>query len=424
MLQLWFFSNTMLWPVNASLGGFALGLNVVVLMLAGAIWLIRRPKVSISSVKTTSLVFIYMSFSLLIAANGPCNDSILKLGLTAPILLFLIFIGVVIGQKSTNRDWLKLEKTATWALLVAFAAFAVEMLMPQKFPSRAMYRSAGEYSGIFSEPSHVAFSLFPCIAVLLVAESKQTRRKGTIALLGLIVFSRSSTLLGLIAAWILYQLATRKKIRQFILLASLIVSLVILASVMNYEAIIAPTATRITGVVASDTTSNVSSLVYVQGWEDAWANLLHTHGLGLGFNMMGCPPLPDVAARRVLALVGLDLNAQDGSFLFAKIVSESGIFGIAFYITIVWLWIRLEKRTASCRDREKRLIAAVQAAIIFCFIASSFLRGAGFFSGGLLLWVVAISGALKSERNLLPEITDGKQKILKRFFTRQLSNMK
>jgi hypothetical protein len=169
--------------------------------------------------------------------------------------------------------------------------------------------------------------------------------------------------------------------------------------------LVAPTADRIVGIFASNDTDNISSLVYVQAWQDGWANIVRTHGLGLGFNMMGCHPLPDVPARAVLALHGLEeANAQDGSIIFGKVVSEAGVFGIVFYVMVIWWWVRLEKRIQIAKNDAGRFAASTQAALIFCFVATSFTRSVGYFTGGLLLWIVAVSGASKWWNNSALEL--------------------
>jgi hypothetical protein len=401
MLQLWFIANTILWPLSITLGELHLGLNVVVLTLVGAVWLVMRRRVAVSSAISVAVFFAYLVFSYLVAVTGLCTDKFSKLMITGPILMFLILIGLEVGRSAENRDWIKLHRAAIWSLLVAFSSFFVEMALPSHFPLKADYRSKGEYSGLFQEPSHVAFALFPCIVVLLVAEDKKTRRSGMLALLGLLVFSKSSTLLALIVAWILYRLFLHGKIRQAVLLIMGFTALIVLASTINYDALIAPTVDRIVGIFGSNETDNLSSLVYLLGWQDCWANLVRTHGLGLGFNMMGCHPFPDVPIRAVLALRGLEeLNASDGSILFGKIVSEAGVFGIAFYIAVIWWWVRLEKKIRMIKDDATRFAASTQAALIFCFVATSFIRSSGYFEGGLLLWIVAVGGASKWQKNL------------------------
>jgi len=277
---------------------------------------------------------------------------------------------------------------------VAFSAFIVEKLIPAWFPAQAGYRAEGKLSGLFSEPSHVAFSLFPCIAVLLAAEDKRMRQKGMLALMGLVVFSRSSTLIALIAAWAIYRLLVRRKhYRQTALFALGIASLIAVGAAIDFDRFVTPTVERVVGIASPSETENISSLVYVQGWQDAWFNLQRTHGMGLGVNMMGCGTLPDVSARSALALAGVELNTEDGSFLFSKVVSETGAGGIAFYVVAIWWWLQLEKKLRHLREDAARFAIEMQVVLIFCFVASSFIRSANYFDGGLLLWVAAVSGA-------------------------------
>jgi len=272
-----------------------------------------------------------------------------------------------------------------------------------------MYRAKGELSGLFTEPSAVAFSLFPCVAVLLVAESRKIRRSGMMALVGLIVFSKSSTLLALVVAWVLYRLFIQRRLLQAGLLALGCTALIALGSAINYDLLVAPTIERIVGISAPDQTINISSLVYVQGWQDGWGNLVRTHGLGLGFNMMGCHPLPDVPARRALTLLWIELseaNAQDGSMIFGKVVSEAGVLGVAFYIVVIWRWVWLERKIQRAKDGEERFAASIQAALMFCFVATSFIRSTGYFSGGMLLWIAATGGASKLRKRSPLKVED------------------
>jgi hypothetical protein len=405
MLQLWFFSNSVLWPLNTQIGGSTLNLSTVILVLVGAIWLGMRGRITLSSAKVLLALLVYVIFSFTLVLTGPCRDQLQKSVITTPILLFLVLIGFEVGRRASASAWSDLQKTAQAALLVAFAAFIVEILIPAWFPFQARYRAKGQLSGLFGEPSHVAFSLFPCVAVLLVAENKRTRQKGMLALLGLAAFSRSSTLIAFIAAWALYRLVAGKtRHRQTVLLALGALSLIAVGAAIDFDRLVAPTVERIVGIAtAPSETVNLSSLVYVQGWQDAWFNLQRTHGLGLGINMMGCGALPDVSARSAIALTGLELNSFDGSFLFAKVVSETGVAGIAFYVAVIWWWVRLEKKLRHLRPDTARFAAATQAALIFCFVASSFIRSGIYFDSSLLLWVVAAGGASKL-RNLSPQL--------------------
>jgi hypothetical protein len=73
--------------------------------------------------------------------------------------------------------------------------------------------------------------------------------------------------------------------------------------------------------------------------------------------------------------------------------------GLVFYGAIIWWWVRLEKKIRAAEDSAGRLAASTQAALIFCFVASSFIRSVGYFSGGMLLWIAAVSGAIKWQQN-------------------------
>ncbi|GAB1233139.1 hypothetical protein UT4_16050 [Ferrigenium sp. UT4] len=402
MLKLWFVANTLLWPFNVDAGGLKLGLNVILLTLVGTVWLLKNQRFSGYSVNVLSGLFIFLIFSYLAAITGICTDKFLKFALTAPVFIFLIFVGLEVGWRSTDNDWLNLQKVSQWVLLVAFAGFIIEALLPGSFPLQAGSRSEGKFSGLFAEPSHVAFSLFPSIAILLVAESKPMRRKGILALVSLLLFSRSSTLIALIVVWVSYRMFAQGKFRQVLLAVPAMALIVALGAMVDYDRFVGPTLERVAGVVGASETQNMSSLVYLQGWQDAWNNLLRTEGLGLGFNMMGCTPLPDVQARDILSSVmHIELNSEDGSHLFGKIVSEAGIFGILFFIVIIWWWIRIEKKFRKYGLNKTTAAISIQMALIFTFIAPAFIRSPGYFSGGFLLMIVAVSASAKWRRECI-----------------------
>jgi hypothetical protein len=401
MLQLWLVANSVLWSLSVNLGGMKLGLHIVVLILAGIVWLGKNWRIGLASADFLLFFFAYVLFSLLVAISGSCNDHFQKSLATIPVLWLLFLIGLEVGRKANALAWLKLQRTALWCLGIGFSTMFVELLHPAWFPLQADYRSEGKLSGMFSEPSGVASSLFPCVVILLVAEGKKTRRKGMLALLALVLLSRSSTLIALIVAFFLYRLVVQGRLRQTAAFVLGFVLLIGLGAAVNFSRFVLPTIERVAGVAAGSETENISSLVYVQGWQDALFNLRRTHGLGLGINMMGCGELPDVSARRALTLVGLrELNAEDGSFLFAKVVSEVGLAGIAFYIFVLGWWVRLERKLRYLKDDPFRFAVSAQSALIFCFVALSFTRGSGYFNGWFLLAVAAFSGATNWKRGL------------------------
>lgn len=403
VLSLWFFANTLLWSFSVDMGGFKLGLNVVVLAVAGAFWILKNnSSISFFSAKVIFWLAVFFLLSFLIAITGPCEDKFVKFLSTAPVMLLLALVGLEIGWRATASDWLQLEILAKTILLIAFLGFLFEAFLPGLFPKQDVYRLAGRFSGFFSEPSHVAISLFPSVAILLVSKNPLFKRFGTFALIGLALFSRSSSLMVLIFLWLIYQVFVKKAVkftRRFVFIVTIIISAVI-AAVINYEQIVEPFSARFLGLFGSSEIENVSSLVYAQGWQDAWENLQRTNGLGLGFNMMGCLPLPDVPARQVLESVFHlgGLNAEDGSFLFSKIVSEAGFIGLlAIGFVFLW-WAKLERKIRKLDNLEVASVLPMYAALIFIFLATMTLRSAGYFAVTLMLMIPIAAGIAKQTK--------------------------
>jgi hypothetical protein len=128
-------------------------------------------------------------------------------------MLLLALVGLEIGWRATASEWLHLEILAKSILLIAFLGFLFEAFLPELFPNQDAYRLGWKFSGFFLEPSHVAISLFPSVAILLVSKSPLFKRFGTFALVGLVLFSRSSSLIVLIFLWLIYQVFVKKAVK-------------------------------------------------------------------------------------------------------------------------------------------------------------------------------------------------------------------
>lgn len=402
MLHLWFFANIALWSFNVKLLGMKLGFNVFLLLSLGSVWLLKKGGIAKFSVKILFLLLFFMMFSYGVAVAGPCTTKLNKLVFTAPVFLYMILIGLEIGWRATSDDWIKLQKIAPWILLLAFGGFVVEAILPSYFPEQAKYRIFSTYSGIFNEPSHVAFSLFPSLAILFLSERKALRTLGWVSLFLLFIFSRSSTLVAFVMGWFLYQTMLNASVFRVLIVTVALTCLIGLMSVIDYDLLVAPTVERISGIlqIAEDDDTleaGISSLVYLQGWQDAWYNLGRTNGLGLGFNMMGCSPLPDVPTRDIIfGGLGYQLNSDDGSFLFSKIASETGLFGIAFLVVLFAWLIRFQKVFHFPLTHADKQAMKIQSMLIAYFLFATILRGGSYFSPGFMLVIIAISGSVRA----------------------------
>jgi len=393
MLQTWFIIHTLFWSKGVEIGGSLLSLNVILLVPLGLLWLLKSPRVSRTTLIASAVFATGILLSLAAAKFGPCEDKFSKAIISFPLLAILLVVGLEIGSRSTYEDWQKLRTTASRILLFASVTIIAEIFLPAYFsPDKIKYHTEFKFSGIFNEPSHVAVSLFPCIAILLSSSKNSYNRNGILALLFLFVVSRSSTLFMLTFCYIAYRIIIQGKMKQgakYTLIVGFIISI---AAVTNYQLLIEPTVSRFMGVTSSQN-ENLSSLIYLKGWQDGLANISRTFGFGLGFNMMGCIPLPDVPIRDLLSVPGSnDLNNEDGSFLLSKLMSEFGIFGILFFLWVIFYWIRYEKTLKEWQGTFKD-ISTLQTLLMFSFVATSLLRSTGYFQGGLLLWATAFAGS-------------------------------
>jgi hypothetical protein len=404
MLQLWFAIHTLLWPVGVQVGDSYLSLNVILLTPMGVFWLLRRWKITRVTGVSAVIFLCVILLSFIAAKFGPCEDKFSKAIITTPLLTLLLIIGLEIGGRAKPQDWQKLRETAFGVIMIAISFILIEMLAPSLFsPEKAPYHEAFKYSGIYFEPSHVAISLFPCIAILLSSKEKSYNQKGLCALLLLIAISLSSTLIMLTLGYIAYRLIILGQVKKGLISLIVIGLLVALAFTLNYELLVEPTVSRIVGITSmldadgdSAKKVNLSSMVYIKGWQDALANLERTNGIGLGFNMMGCSPLPDVSIRNILSVPGrTDLNNEDGSFLLSKIASEFGVTGVVLFILVIVYWFRYQSNSAAWSVGSYGDVSLIHSSIMFSFVATSLLRSTGYFQGGFLLWVAAVAGSAR-----------------------------
>lgn len=148
-------------------------------------------------------------------------------------------------------------------------------------------------------------------------------------------------------------------------------------------------------------TTNLTVLVFLQGWDMSYLNLVETNGFGLGFQMLGSPATYlSPFTNEILNNTGKEFNLFDGGLLAAKVIAEFGIIGIIvivgyiyfllkfiFYSNQIWLKIHLSHDQQYTQDLKKRLFIL---GILFGFLVEVFLRGYGYFSPGVFLALVAI----------------------------------
>ena len=141
-------------------------------------------------------------------------------------------------------------------------------------------------------------------------------------------------------------------------------------------------------------TDNLTTLVFLQGWELAYLNLINTDGVGLGFQMLGSSETVTGIFTDLINRFGAPLNMEDGGLLAAKIIAEFGVIGIIIIILYIYLIIKIlfktisyyNNPTESYVDKKQFLMNG----FIFAFLVEVFLRGYGYFSPGVFMLLTAL----------------------------------
>ena len=136
--------------------------------------------------------------------------------------------------------------------------------------------------------------------------------------------------------------------------------------------------------------NNLSNLVYVQGWQmigEAWSR---SGGLGIGMQQLGIAGTEVPASLIIYSLRhGEDMNLLDGSFLFAKLGADFGVFGFIiaalFLISALRSVVFLRKEASLTGPPESSPFLILAHCSIAAFPIELFVRSGGYFTGTSLL---------------------------------------
>ncbi|MFP7655863.1 hypothetical protein [Chryseobacterium proteolyticum] len=141
--------------------------------------------------------------------------------------------------------------------------------------------------------------------------------------------------------------------------------------------------------ISSDS-SNLSTLVFVQGWELAIDALKKSSGLGIGLQQLGEIRLTSRASRIIYALTKTEYNITDAGLTAPKLICEFGVFAIAalsVFLIILAKGVLYMRKFVPGKFSNKKLLA-------YCFIVSFFtelfVRGVGYFAGTFFLVITSL----------------------------------
>jgi cell division protein FtsW (lipid II flippase) len=151
-------------------------------------------------------------------------------------------------------------------------------------------------------------------------------------------------------------------------------------------------------LTASNESNNLSVLVYIQGWEMIPYYFSRTYGWGIGFQQLGETFFTSPASTSINALIGMDLNLNDGSFIFSKLCSEFGYFGLIACVIYIFYFFRaliiLRKISNALKSSQPGIILALS--IFISYSMNLFIRESGYFTGSGFLFLSSILFLSKS----------------------------
>lgn len=233
----------------------------------------------------------------------------------------------------------------------------------------------------FTEPSHLALAVAPFLVAAPIGSRPAARAAWLLTFVAIGAVLQNLTM---IVACALAAMITLRPLQVLALLALLVP--ISLSQDLGYY---------LARLDFSQDTQNLSSLVFLQGWQLMDESLAATHFVGRGFQQLGLVDSDASATQLIYTLIQDSLNLLDGGFTLSKLVSELGAAGIALalvYLRIGWSAAQVV-RTAMTSRRAAAAIPAARvfaAAILVSYLVELLVRGVGYFSSSGLLMVASL----------------------------------
>lgn len=283
-------------------------------------------------------------------------------------LVLLLAGGIALATAIRNAS----QAHVSHAIWVSFWVLCAVLV----FKATGLQPAAGRWAKStfpFTETSHFALAFAP--VYLFLCSTARSGRRNLWLLFGfaLALALKSATLLAVVF------IAAAICRRFLVVLASAaLIAAVGLTGQLKYFA---------SRAALSDDSSNISALVYLEGWEMLDDSLVRSHGWGVGFEQLGLEGSNVAAAEAIRQHTqGMDLNLKDGSFVLSKLGSEFGVVGLLLVVGYAWLALRC---SLALRSGGGSLNEQFARSVVLAYWVDMFVRGTGYFSQSTLLFVGA-----------------------------------
>ncbi len=330
-------------------------------------------------------LFLYMAVQMFIVGLFSFKSFV-----SIPFLFFIVCVAYMFAMKLKDVDDKSLEFAISQMIIILLVIGFFNIIVPLKIPGYTHSKAVVP----FSEPSHYALFSGPMFISYFVLNKTFFAR--LVVLLSMFLLAALfPNMTMLIYLFITLLLVVRINIWQFLLC---VVSILLM---INF---VLRTPYFIQRVTVTDSNRNLSALVYIQGVQDAYNALSGTYGLGLGLQMLGTQP-PSEAAELISAGLGIgggELNREDGGFLAAKIIAEFGILGVFVVLFFLHSFVKsffLLRRIIKEGIGHFNIKTVFFNSIIFSFSVEVFVRGYGYFSPGVFMFIVSVLYSKKNNRS-------------------------
>lgn len=330
-----------------------------------------------------SLIFIIVCLHFSVASFFFPEFNFFRGGLSIILLLMMVYSAYLLADLICCADPLVLRSTLKKVMIVFILSFIGSF-----FPVIQNFNNVKPILP-YNEPSH--YTLFFVPVYFYFAFVVTPKYKIFYILFGLaiaLILKNLTLLVGVvILIFILY------KFKSVMLIPICLVFLITYIDLAYF----------IDRVDFNSKTTNLSTLVFLQGWQLSWESIKNTFGWGIGFQQLGFVKIETEAGNSIIKLMGRNVNETDAGLTFGKVVAEFGVLGFIAVLTYLRYFVKYFRKVNYSNIVKTKPSIVFAYAVFLSFFLEIFIRGIGYFNPPFLLFVCSIFILIKERRSHINE---------------------
>jgi len=303
------------------------------------------------------------------------------------VLMFLSYWGVFKAGESLAKSNIILPNVSLLSITIIAFELLFEFFNNPSFLFNYNQRLSGFF---FTEPSHLALTVGGLFIPALFLKPKSILLYFACATI--LLLSPSAVLIAMLVVGVICWLVISSKTSHLIIVPVIAcLFLFVFSFTPYYDAF----QHRLESFGAIES-RNISTVVYMNGYQLAERYLFDTSGFGIGLNLMGelSSAAQTPGSLELLHRVNFILNFNDGSFLASKLISELGVLGIFILAGILsygFAMLVYARKFLKCNVDQNIRFKMVFVVITYNVCSASFfLRSAGYFEPNVLLAFLSV----------------------------------